>query len=127
MQPWGFYGRQRELADLRTILERGRWFFVQVSGRRRIGKTSLIQQALNQAGRQKRLYIQIPDSDPTGVLVACNDYLETFGIDDRVRSLGELAQLIAKLAEQGYVIALDEFQYFSGVGALLTNTYMRRN
>ena len=53
MQPWGFYGRQRELADLRTILERGRWFFVQVSGRRRIGKTSLIQQALNQAGRQK--------------------------------------------------------------------------
>ena len=113
MQPWGFYGRQRELADLRAILERGRWFFVQVSGRRRIGKTSLIQQALNQAGRQKRLYIQIPDSDPTGVLVACNDYLETFGIDDRVRSLGELAQLIAKLAEQGYVIALDEFQYFS--------------
>lgn len=113
MQPWGFYGRQRELADLRAILERGRWFFVQVSGRRRIGKTSLIQQALNQTGRQKRLYIQIPDSDPTGVLVACNDYLETFGIKDRVRSLGELAQLIAKLAEQGYVIALDEFQYFS--------------
>ena len=113
MQPWGFYGRQRELADLRAILERRRWFFVQVSGRRRIGKTSLIQQALDQTGHQNRLYIQIPDSDPTGVLVACNDYLETFGIPQRVRSLGELAQLIAKLAEQGYVIALDEFQYFS--------------
>jgi AAA+ ATPase superfamily predicted ATPase len=113
MQPWGFYGRQRELADLRAILERGRWFFVQVSGRRRIGKTSLIQQALTQTGRNNRLYIQIPDSDPTGVLVACNDYLETFGLEDRVRSLGELAQLIARLAEQGYVIALDEFQYFS--------------
>lgn len=113
MRPWGFYGRQRELADLRAILNRGRWFFVQVSGRRRIGKTSLIQQALNQTGREQRLYIQIPDSDPTGVLVACNDYLETFGLNERVRSLGELAQLIARLVEQGYVIALDEFQYFS--------------
>ena len=70
-------------------------------------------QALNQAGRSLRLYIQIPDSDVTGVLAACNDYLATFGIDDRVHSLGELAQLIARLARQGYVVALDEFQYFS--------------
>jgi len=44
--PWGFYGRQQELAQLRGILSRQRWFFVQVAGRRRIGKTSLIQQAL---------------------------------------------------------------------------------
>ena len=113
MNSWGFYGRQQELAELSTIFQRDRWFFVQVSGRRRIGKTSLIHQALNQAGRSKRLYIQIPDSDVTGVLAACNDYLETFGINDRVRSLGELAQLISHLASQGYVIALDEFQYFS--------------
>lgn len=113
MNPWGFYGRQRELTELREIFQRDRWFFVQVSGRRRIGKTSLIHQALNQAGRSLRLYIQIPDSDVTGVLAACNDYLATFGIDDRVHSLGELAQLIARLARQGYVVALDEFQYFS--------------
>jgi uncharacterized protein len=113
MKPWGFYGRQRELAELREIFERKRWFFVQVSGRRRIGKTSLIHQALNLAGRSLRLYIQIPDSDVTGVLAACNDYLATFGIDEQVHSLGELAQLIARLAQQGYVVALDEFQYFS--------------
>ncbi|MDD2741861.1 MAG: ATP-binding protein, partial [Rhodocyclaceae bacterium] len=113
MSSWGFYGRQMELAELRKIFMRDRWFFVQVSGRRRIGKTSLIHHALNQAGRELRLYIQIPDSDVTGVLAACNDYLATFGIDERVRSLGEFAQLIARLASQGYVIALDEFQYFS--------------
>lgn len=113
MKPWGFYGRQNELEDLRKIFQRDRWFFVQVSGRRRIGKTSLIHQALNLAGRSKRLYIQIPDSDVTGVLAACNDYLDTFGLVDRVHTLGELAQLITKLVTQGYVIALDEFQYFS--------------
>lgn len=111
--PWGFYGRQEELTQLRNILARDRWFFVQIAGRRRIGKTSLIQQALNQTGRQQRLYIQIPDSDPTGVLAACNDYLQTFGLEQRVSSLGGLAKLLAYLATQGYVIALDEFQYFN--------------
>ena len=112
-EPWGFYGRQQELAQLRGILSRRRWFFVQVAGRRRIGKTALIQEALKLAGRDLTLYIQIPDSDPSGVLTACNDYLETFGISQRVGSLGGLAQLIGQLTTQGYIIALDEFQYFN--------------
>lgn len=110
---WGFYGRQQELAQLRGILSRQRWFFVQVAGRRRIGKTSLIQQALKQTWRDLTLYIQIPYSDPIGVLAACNDYLQTFGLPQRVSSLGGLAQLIGELVTQGYVVALDEFQYFN--------------
>ena len=109
---WAFYGRQTELGQLQEILSRRRWFFLQISGRRRIGKTTLIQQALQAAGVSKTLYIQIPDSDPAGVVAACNGYLETFGLEERVHSLGELARLIASLAESGYVVALDEFQYF---------------
>lgn len=109
---WKFYGRRIELAQLQGILQRRRWFFLQISGRRRIGKTTLIQQALKGAGINRTLYIQIPDSDPAGVVAACNGYLETFGMDDRVASLGELAKLIGRLAEAGYVVALDEFQYF---------------
>lgn len=111
-QPWAFYGRRTELRQMQHVLARRRWFFVQISGRRRIGKTTLIQQALQAAGIEKTLYIQIPDSDSTGVVATCNGYLETFGIEDRVRSLAELAQLIGRLAEAGYVVALDEFQYF---------------
>lgn len=110
--PWSFYGRRTELQQMQRILERRRWFFLQISGRRRIGKTALIQQALQGAGIAKTLYVQIPDSDPAGVVAACNGYLETFGIDARVTSLGELAQLIGRLAAEGYVVALDEFQYF---------------
>ncbi len=109
---WAFYGRQTELGQLQEVLSRRRWFFLQISGRRRIGKTTLIQQALQAAGVSKTLYIQIPDSDPAGVVAACNGYLETFGLEERVHSLGELARLIASLAESGYVVALDEFQYF---------------
>lgn len=110
--PWSFYGRRSELLQMQRILERRRWFFLQISGRRRIGKTALIQEALRGAGIVRTLYVQIPDSDPAGVVAACNSYLETFGIDARVTSLGELAQLIGRLAESGYVVALDEFQNF---------------
>ena len=52
------------------------------------------------------------ESDPAGVVAACNGYLETFGLEEQVYSLGDLARLIARLAEAGYVVALDEFQYF---------------
>lgn len=110
--PWSFYGRRAELQQLQRILGRRRWFFLQISGRRRIGKTSLIQEALRTAGIARTLYIQIPDSDPAGVVAACNGYLETFGIDVRISSLGEFARLIGRLAREGYVVALDEFQYF---------------
>lgn len=111
-KPWSFYGRRPELQQLEQVLARGRWFFMQISGRRRIGKTTLIQQALRHAGITRTLYIQIPDSDPAGVVAACNGYLETFGITQRANGLAGLASLIGRLARDGYVVALDEFQYF---------------
>lgn len=111
-QHWSFYGRQQELDQIHDVLARNRWFFLQISGRRRIGKTALIQQAVQRAGIDKTLYIQIPDSDPSGVVAASNGYLETFGLADRIDSLAELASLVGRLARAGYVVALDEFQYF---------------
>jgi AAA+ ATPase superfamily predicted ATPase len=97
---------------MRAILDRRRWFFLQISGRRRIGKTSLIKEALNEEERNRALYLQIPDSDPAGVVAACNGYLETFGMEERVLDLGDLAKLIGRLVEGGRIVAIDEFQYF---------------
>lgn len=97
---------------MRAILDRRRWFFLQISGRRRIGKTTLIQEALNEEERTRTLYMQIPDSDPAGVVAACNGYLETFGMTERVSDLGDLAKLIGRLVEAGRIVAIDEFQYF---------------
>ena len=113
---WGFYGRHAELKQLGEILARGRWFFVKVTGRRRIGKTTLIQQALPASGRRV-FYVQIPDSGPAGVLSAVADALDTFQVDPaisrRPTSLRELALTIGELARHGYLVALDEFQYFN--------------
>jgi AAA+ ATPase superfamily predicted ATPase len=113
---WGFYGRRSELIQLQTILTRGRWFFCKITGRRRIGKTTLIQEALKASERRDVLYVQIPDSGPAGILSAVSEALDVFGID-RTRfphptKLQDLAKLVASMARAGYVVALDEFQYF---------------
>ncbi|MEQ1910552.1 MAG: ATP-binding protein, partial [Vicinamibacterales bacterium] len=74
---WGFYGREQELGRLRDILARNRWFFVRVTGRRRIGKTTLVQQALQAMPARPVFYVQIPDSGPAGVLSAVHGAMDT--------------------------------------------------
>ena len=77
MADWTFYGRKEQLADLERMLGRKRWFFAKVTGRRRIGKTALIQKATQEIGsKQPVFYVQVPDSEPTGVLSAVNDAFE---------------------------------------------------
>ena len=121
MADWKFYGRKEQLADLERMLDRKRWFFAKVTGRRRIGKTTLIQQAIQELGnKQPLLYVQIPDSEPAGVLSAMNDALETFQVPTnrhpRPHDLLQLAKLLESMAEGGYILILDEFQYFNRKG-----------
>ena len=79
MADWTFYGRKEQLAELERMFGRNRWFFAKVTGRRRIGKTSLIQRAMQGIkSKQPNFYEQVPDSEPTGVLSVVNDALETF-------------------------------------------------
>lgn len=118
---WRFYGRNEQLAALEEILRRGRWFFVKIMGRRRIGKTTLIQQSLQAVGSDKPVfYVQIPDSESAGVLSAVNDALDTFGVPPdrhpRPRNLTQLARLWEAMAAEGYVLVLDEFQYLNRKG-----------
>lgn len=77
---WGFYGRGQELQGLREILSRNRWFFARLTGRRRIGKTTLVQHALQATPTRPVFYVQIPDSAPAGVLSAVHDAMDTFGL-----------------------------------------------
>jgi uncharacterized protein len=110
---WKFYGRSRELEELTAILGRPRWFFAKIAGRRRIGKTSLVKEALKRSGRERVLYVQIPDSDPAGVLATARDFYDIFGVPGaRPADLRAFARDIARLVRDGWVVALDEFQYF---------------
>jgi AAA+ ATPase superfamily predicted ATPase len=121
MAHWKFYGRKQQLAELERMLDRNRWFFAKVTGRRRIGKTALIQTAIREiGGKQPVLYVQIPDSEPAGVLSAVNDALETFQVPGdlyaRPVNLLQLAKVLERMAEGGYLLVLDEFQYFNRKG-----------
>jgi uncharacterized protein len=66
----GFYGRADELRMTAEIIGRNRWFFATMTGRRRIGKTTLIQHAIQSVGEKPVFYVQTPDSAPVGVLSA---------------------------------------------------------
>jgi AAA+ ATPase superfamily predicted ATPase len=121
MPDWKFYGRHEQLAALESILNRKRWFFAKVTGRRRIGKTTLIQRAMEACHAGNPVYyVQIPDSEPVGVISAINDALDTFQVKPdrfpRPQDLTQLVKLIEAMAEAGYVVILDEFQYFNRKG-----------
>jgi AAA+ ATPase superfamily predicted ATPase len=121
VNPWKFYGRTEQLLELTAILSRRRWFFAQVTGRRRIGKTTLIQQAMQAVRAQNPvLYVQIPDSESAGVISAINDALDTFRVPGdrypRPRDMTQLVKLLEAMAEGGYILILDEFQYFNRKG-----------
>lgn len=111
---WGFYGRRKELDELRDLFERPRWFLLRVSGRRRIGKTALVRRALAEAGRDRVAYVQIDDTDAAGVVASARRHLAMSGVPEEQLpvDLLTLAARIADLAAEGWVVVLDEFQYF---------------
>jgi hypothetical protein len=111
---WGFYGRRRERTELAIALGRGRWFFLQISGRRRIGKTRLVQELLQSERREHVPSIQIPDSDPAGVVSTARDFMENSGVGAPLpHDLRSLAVRIGELCAEGWIVALDEFQTLS--------------
>ncbi len=115
---WGFYGRSAEQTEIERILGSGRWFFCAVSGRRRIGKTTLIQRALQSRDTRWVLYFQVPDSDERGVVQTFQDALEDSGLESDVIEAGahdfaSMAELIETLCSLGWIVVIDEFQYFN--------------
>lgn len=121
MKTWRFYGRKLLIDELSEIFGRQRWFFLKISGRRRIGKTALIQEALRTSRQNQRIfYVQLPDSEPAGLLSAISDAFETFQVPSdrfpRPQSLQQLTKTFRTMAEAGYIIVIDEFQYLNRKG-----------
>lgn len=129
MTTWRFYGRRDELDAIKGLLNQRRWFFCAISGRRRIGKTSLIRQALFEtetasAPRRGALYFQVPDSDERDVVAVFADALTIFGDaapgalpasvqPASLRRFSDMARAIGALCRAGGVVIIDEFQYFN--------------
>jgi|AMFO01.1.fsa_nt_gi Predicted ATPase (AAA+ superfamily) len=111
---WDFYGREAELRALADLLATGRFFFLQVSGRRRIGKTTLVMEALRRSGRSKVAYVHVADADPAGVVLGAREHLRRCGVTDLdFTDLFGLAAVVGRLLRTGWIVVLDEFQAFA--------------
>ena len=118
---WTFYGRQEELGSLLERIRRRRWFFGTIRGRRRIGKTALIQQALttlqeDDPDGRTTLLIQIPDSSPADLAAVFRNAVREAGVEalidgsPPIRDLPGVAAAVGALCSAGRIVALDEFQ-----------------
>ena len=121
MRTWSFYGRSEELGCLLEHLRRSRWFFGTIRGRRRIGKTALIQQALTilQADEPDSgpwLLAQLPDSTPSDFATVFRSAVREAQLEDRLDSTDVLTDLpgvataMGSLCRAGVTVVLDEFQ-----------------
>lgn len=110
---WSFYGREAEAGAIHALLERGRFFFLRVTGRRRIGKTTLVLQSLRESGRRVA-YVQVADADPAGVVLGAREHLKLSGVAEPLpKDLFELAAVVGRLVGEGWVVVLDEYQAFA--------------
>lgn len=94
--PWAFYGRREELGSLLETMRRRRWFFGVIRGRRRIGKTALIQQALKTASHDEParpgvLLVRVPDSSPADFAAVFRSALGDAGLPRTPSRHGESA------------------------------------
>ena len=116
-----FYGREAELGALLARMRGGRWFFGAIRGRRRIGKTALVQQAFatlqqDESIRFTPFYTHFVAESVDSAIQRCRLALEEAGLDAKVgglttiTSLSKMAAAIRKLCAAGVFVVIDEFQ-----------------
>lgn len=112
-----FFGREEEIKELRSIrqIAAREARFTVLSGRRRVGKTELLRQALND-GEQPYLHLPITRQPEVTLCDQLQDETENvlqLGIHGRCRRFKELFEEIMKESEKRpFTLILDEFQEF---------------
>ena len=118
---WSFYGRSAELGALLEHMRSPEWFFGTIRGRRRIGKTALIQQAVEALRDDVPecgpwLVLEIPDSTPADFESVFRSALEAAGLSGVAGDPGPqpglpgVAESLGALCGAGVTVVLDEFQ-----------------
>jgi uncharacterized protein len=133
MLDWSFYGRTEPLAELRRIVEAGRWFFCRIEGRRRIGKTTLLGHLARSSDdlSSQLIYMQTPNSDERDVAATFRrslsetDHEAVRVLADTVIDFPTMAAAIGELCRSGMVVVLDEFQYFTRAALSPFNSFLQ--
>jgi AAA+ ATPase superfamily predicted ATPase len=133
MAEWSFYGRTNTLETLDKLVHGPNWFFCRIQGRRRIGKTTLLRELakFDSALLPRMVYMQIPDSDERDVAASfrrtLNDCESSFAnaLASSVVDFGSMASVISALCREGFIVVLDEFQYFTATKLYSFNSFLQ--
>ena len=115
-----FFGRENEIAALRRIREASHeWAkFTVITGRRRVGKTELVKQALND-GKDTFVYVLITRQNERTLCETLQTEVEAqLGVPilGQAKGFGEILRAVLRVAETRPVtFVIDEFQEFDRV------------
>ena len=115
-----FYGREKELADLRAVREVSHRFarFTVLTGRRRVGKTELVRQAFDD-GADPYVHLVITkktEKVQCAKLQSASEQALGFAIHGTCEHFSELfEELMKESLNRPYTLVLDEFQEFDKV------------
>ncbi|HKZ93393.1 MAG TPA: ATP-binding protein [Candidatus Bathyarchaeia archaeon] len=103
-----FVNREHELETLGSLLSRGKPALVLLYGRRRVGKTRLIQEFLKD---KKGMYFYVPNAEAKTILDEFSRTVEgEFFKGFRFADYDSFLDYVAKKSEQNVIVAIDEFQ-----------------
>ncbi|MCU4718913.1 ATP-binding protein [Halapricum hydrolyticum] len=117
-----FVNRESELSRLRDCYESDDAEMIVIFGRRRLGKTELVQQSLS--GREDVVLYQATETTQQIQLDEFADVAaESFPGIDRIKP--EWESLLGYLADQGAIVVLDEFPYLIDADGSLPSVVQR--
>ena len=113
-----FVGRDRELKKLETLYERGEFEFVVFYGRRRVGKTTLMNEFLKD--KKSAYYMAVEGTKAENLAGLSKSLLSIKGEGGALSSFPDfevMLEYIDQLARSGerLVLAIDEFPYLAAL------------
>ncbi|MBS7654603.1 ATP-binding protein [Candidatus Bathyarchaeota archaeon] len=113
-----FVNRHDEMQALKQLLARGKAAIVLLYGRRRVGKTRLIQEFMKD---KRGLYFYVPNAEEKTILAEFSSVVEgEFFKGFRFSDFASFLEYLAEKFESNDVIAVDEFQRLTNVNGAIS-------
>lgn len=113
-----FVDRREELQALNELLARGRAALVLLYGRRRVGKTRLIQEFMKD---KRGLYFYVPNAEERAILSELSRAVEDeFFEGFRFVDFASFMEYLARKCRTDGVVAIDEFQRLTNVDGAMS-------
>ena len=108
-----FFGRKRELTQLKNLILSDGMLMSLIYGRRRIGKSELVKQAIKESGTKSIFYVCKQVTEESNVQSMCEVLSDSLGLPKLgYTKVEEIVDYIFKLSkEESIVFVLDEYPY----------------